>query len=131
MKVFLTRFTIFALSAFFAFPLSASEPGSFFDSGIRMGTSYCRDAAFECDNIGLQQTEIIEAANRCIEDRFNIEEPIMTETGYGEYENCVLPSGVVPNARGFGTWAVCCVKKKNSGEGCNLYCTRYIDQKKK
>jgi hypothetical protein len=106
----------------------SSEPGAFYSSGIRMGSAYCRDAAFDCDYIASSQTAIIEAANSCVASRFAIAEPIMAyfQTS-GEFENCVLPARKVTNNRGFGTWAVCCIKR--SEDVCNLYCTRYIDQK--
>jgi hypothetical protein len=105
------------------------RPMNFYNGGIRMGTSYCRGASFDCNNIGLSQTEIVAAANDCVKSRFRIEKEIMASwSDSGEFENCVLPIEPAVNERGMGEWAVCCIKRDESSQ-CNLQCTRYIDQK--
>jgi hypothetical protein len=105
------------------------RPMNFYNGGIRMGTSYCRNANFDCNSIGLQQSEIVTAANQCIRERFQIEKEIMGSwSDVGEFENCVLPVEPSTNDRGLQEWAVCCVKK-GDGDMCNLYCTRFINQK--
>lgn len=101
----------------------------FYQGGIRMGTSYCAGSTFDCDSISVSQSEIIDAANQCINARFNISTPIMaTYSDRGEFENCVLPQSPSIDARGSREWAVCCVKRNDAGT-CELSCTRYIDQK--
>jgi hypothetical protein len=108
---------------------SNQRPMNFYNGGIRMGTSFCRNATFDCNNIGLSQTEIVVAANQCIKSRFQIQKEIMASwSDAGEFENCVLPVEPSTNERGMGEWAICCIKKDESGQ-CNLQCTRYIDQK--
>ncbi|HVY13091.1 MAG TPA: hypothetical protein VHB73_05965 [Alphaproteobacteria bacterium] len=115
--------------AAFADTSSDASSGPFYSSGIRMGTSYCTNFSMDCDHIAAEKSAIIDAANECISTRFGIEKRIMSSFGgTGEFENCVLPQGPNTNIRGTQEWAVCCVKKSDSG-ACEMSCTRYISQK--
>lgn len=123
------RLTLLALVAAVVFSLPAHA--QFYKSGIQMGTSYCPDITVDCGRIGMQRTEIIDAANACVKDRIDISEPIMQDfSTSGEFENCVLPRTTAKNSDGFTTWAICCVQKIPEDGTCGLFCTRYITPKK-
>lgn len=109
--------------------ITNTTPPAFYQSGIRMGTSYCAGFKFDCNTLTVEQSAIIDAANSCISSRFGIDHKIMASyVDSGEFENCVLPSSPSVNARNLREWAVCCIKRNTDGQ-CTLECTRYIDQK--
>src|SRR6185436_9010051 len=95
-------------------PIANTTPPAFYQSGIRMGTSYCAGFRFNCDTLSMEQSSIVDAANSCIGSRFGIENKIMASyADSGEFENCVLPSSPSVNSRGLREWAVCCVKRNS------------------
>jgi hypothetical protein len=119
---------ILALMLVLSFSGDAMADSDFYKSAIQMGTSYCPDTSFDCDNLGQSRAEIIAAANECAASRLDIAEKVMTNfSTSGEFENCVLSDHSVKDRRGVNNWAICCVKK--NGEACVMTCTRYIDQK--
>lgn len=112
------------------FMVAAINPAHSQDVGgmIRMGTSYCPDAEFDCSNLSSQQSAIVEAANQCVSEKLKLKEMRMSNfSSSGEYENCVQPSEAYVNSSGTTYWINCCVKK--DGETCQLYCTTYVKQK--
>ncbi|MDX1922136.1 MAG: hypothetical protein SFW65_03275 [Alphaproteobacteria bacterium] len=126
------RFTHLFLALALIIGLSnvAKADGDFTKSAIQMGTSYCTEASFDCDQLKSSQSEIVAAANACVAQRFNISENVMSNFRMsGEYENCVLSDRAVKNQSGFNVWAVCCVKKAGDEGKCEMNCTRYVDQK--
>lgn len=123
------RLTLLALVAAVVFSIPAHA--QFYKSGIQMGTNFCSDLILDCGRIGMMRSEIVDAANKCIKDSVQIDEPIMKDfSTSGEFENCVLPSTTTKTADGFTTWAICCIQKIPNHESCGLSCTRYITPKK-
>lgn len=107
----------------------ASADSDFYKSGIQMGTSYCPNASFDCENLNQSRAEIIAAAQECASSRLDITDKVMTNfSSSGEYENCVLSDRPSKDNRGVNNYAICCVKK-SGGDKCEMTCTRYIDQK--
>lgn len=126
------RFTHLLLAFALLLGLSgvAKADSEFTKSAIQMGTSYCTDVSFDCEQLKTIQPEIIAAANQCIAQRFAINENVMSNFRMsGEYENCVLSERPVKNQSSFNVWAICCVKKAGDENKCEMNCTRYVDQK--
>lgn len=108
-------------------PASAQD---FLKGGINMGNTGCSDAVYACADVVNLQQEILDKSNQCIKENFSIKEPIMSHFSMsGEYENCVLPSRVYKTASERNVWAVCCLKKIEGSENCNLTCTHFITPK--
>ncbi len=100
---------------------SGSPMAIYYDSGIRMGTTYCPDAHFDCQN--LVPESVVEAANDCVAKRFNVQQKIMVtlDKGPGGDDPCVFPGDIEHTE----SWAICCVKPSDK-ETCGLNCTRFI-----
>ncbi|MBY0427793.1 MAG: hypothetical protein K2Q32_01080 [Alphaproteobacteria bacterium] len=121
-KLFMILAAVFMLSA------SGSAHSQDVGSMIKMGTSYCPEAEFDCSNLSSQQTAIVEAANQCVGEKLKLKEMKMSNfTSSGEFENCVQPSEAFVNGSGTVIWVTCCVKKES--ETCQMYCTTYAKQK--
>ncbi len=119
---------LLAFILLFSFSTNAYADADFVKSAIQMGTSFCPDASFDCDNLSSQQREIIAAANECAENRLDFSEKVMSDfNSSGQYENCVISDRPFKDRRGINNWAVCCIKKNS--DKCEMSCTRYIDQK--
>ena len=112
------------------FMFAAISPAYSQDIGnmIKMGTSYCPEAEFDCTNLSGQSSEIIAAANSCVSEKIKLSDMRMSNfTSSGEFENCVQPSQAYVNGSGTTFWVTCCIKKEN--ETCQMYCTNYAKQK--
>lgn len=112
------------------FMFAAISPAQSQDIGsmIKMGTSYCPEAEFDCSNLSSQSSAIIETANHCVGEKLKLKEMRMSNfTSSGEFENCVQPSEAYVNGSGTIIWVTCCVKKES--ETCQMYCTTYAKQK--
>lgn len=109
--------------------IGTAHADDFYKSAIQMGTSYCPNTSFDCDNLSQSRNEIVEAANECVSNRLDITEKVMSSfSSSGEHENCVLSDRAFRDNRGVNNWAICCVKKSGNDK-CEMSCTRYIDQK--
>jgi hypothetical protein len=110
---------------------SASAGGDFYKNGLQMGTALCGNpGSYSCDNVALNSDALIQAANQCAATYQSINEKIMTEfRNSGEYENCILPSKMYTDVNGINSWAICCVRRMESGQECSLICTRFIANK--
>jgi hypothetical protein len=119
---------LLALIMLFTFSSAAMADADFTKSAIQMGTSFCPNASFDCDNLSQSRAEIIAAANECAETRLDFTEKVMSDfSSSGQYENCAIADHPFKDHRGVNNWAICCVKK--NGDKCEMSCTRYIDQK--
>ncbi len=121
---------LLAIVLLLGFSTSAHAEADFVKSAIQMGTSFCPNVSFECDNLSSQQKDILVAANECVASRFNMTDRVMSEfSSSGEYENCAISGSPFKNNKGVNVYAICCVKKDSSDGNCSMSCTRYIDQK--
>jgi hypothetical protein len=122
----MTALRIFALLLLMAVVPTSLSAGSPPSTGINMGTAYCLQAAYDCGKISSERKNIVEAANKCVQERLFISGITMTDfNSSGENENCVTADNTSTSATGGEVWATCCIKK-GQDEQCNLFCTRYM-----
>jgi len=107
-----------------------AQADDLYKTGMKMSATYCPNTHFDCDHLGVNASDVVAAANKCIADRMGITDPIMHDfQDSGEYENCVLPDHNFKDGGDVELSAVCCVKK-GSNNSCSMSCRSFARSSK-